>query len=130
MGVYGYVFSDFGKAFTVRDLNGEAPLSRIVTHVSNEEEAVVTLLGAFQEEMGRTHGMDENEHDGWVELSDVEGMEAKEGGGKTINDLGPVKIKTCQKKVRVMVEVDGKKVPKEKTMFDPYRLRISADTRG
>lgn len=34
LGAFGYVFSDFGKAFTVRDLNGEAPTSRIITDVS------------------------------------------------------------------------------------------------
>lgn len=33
-GAFGYVFSDFGKAFNVRDLNGEAPASRIITDVS------------------------------------------------------------------------------------------------
>ena len=33
MGVYGFIFSDFGKGFSVRDLNGEAPVSRIVTNV-------------------------------------------------------------------------------------------------
>lgn len=40
-----------------------------------------------------------NQHDGWVELSDVEGMLAKDGSGKSINDAGRVKIKTCTKKV-------------------------------
>ena len=35
MGAYGFVFSDFGKAFSVRDLNGEAPTSRIITNVSD-----------------------------------------------------------------------------------------------
>ncbi|CAM9463253.1 unnamed protein product, partial [Choristocarpus tenellus] len=129
MGAFGYVFSDFGKAFSVRDLNGEAPTSRIVTDISNEEEAVVTLLGACGEEGGRMHGMEENDHDGWIELSDVEGMEAKAGAGKTINALGPVKIKTCKKKVMVTKEVDGKKVSEEKMVFDPYRLKICADTR-
>lgn len=39
MGAFGYVFSDFGKAFTVRDLNGEAPTSRIITDVSTPKEA-------------------------------------------------------------------------------------------
>lgn len=44
----------------------------------------------------RTNG---TQHDGWIELSDVEGMVAKDGSGKTINDAGRVKIKTCTKKV-------------------------------
>ncbi|CAM9855363.1 unnamed protein product, partial [Hapterophycus canaliculatus] len=61
LGVYGYVFSDFGKAFSVRDLNGEAPTTRIITDISLEEEGVITLLGAFGEDGGRMHGMQENE---------------------------------------------------------------------
>lgn len=39
------------------------------------------------------------QHDGWIELSDVEGMTAKDGSGKTVNDAGRIKIKTCKKKV-------------------------------
>lgn len=39
------------------------------------------------------------QHDGWIELSDVEGMVSKDGSGKTINDSGKIKIKTCTKKV-------------------------------
>lgn len=38
MGAFGFVFSDFGKAFPVRDLNGEAPTSRIVTDVSGSNQ--------------------------------------------------------------------------------------------
>jgi hypothetical protein len=52
----------------VRDANGEAVATRIVTDVSNTEEAVVTLLGAAGEEGGRRHGLEENDHDGWVEI--------------------------------------------------------------
>ncbi|CAM9728043.1 unnamed protein product [Scytosiphon promiscuus] len=130
LGVFGYVFSDFGKAFSVRDLNGEAPTSRIVTDISLEEEGVITLLGAFGEDGGRMHGMEENEHDGWIELSDVEGMVAKDGSGKTVNNAGKVKIKTCSKKVTVTEHKDGKKVTKEKTVFDPFRLKICLDTRN
>lgn len=41
----------------------------------------------------------DGQHDGWIELSDVEGMVAKNGSEKTINDVGKVKIKTCTRKV-------------------------------
>lgn len=34
LGAFGYVFSDFGKTFPIRDVNGEAPISRIITNVS------------------------------------------------------------------------------------------------
>ncbi|CAM9851397.1 unnamed protein product, partial [Ectocarpus sp. 12 AP-2014] len=128
MGAFGFVFSDFGKAFSVRDVTGEAPTSRIITDISLEEEGVITLLGALGEDGGRMHGMQENEHDGWIELSDVEGMVAKDGSGKTINDTGKIKINTCTKKVTVTEEKDGKKETKEKTVFDPHRLKMCLDT--
>ncbi|CAM9696526.1 unnamed protein product [Ascophyllum nodosum] len=130
MGVYGFIFSDFGKGFSVRDLNGEAPVSRIVTNVSSEEEAVITLLGAYGEDGGRMHGMEENEHDGWIELSDVEGMVSTDGSDRSINDVGRVKIKTCTKKVTVTEEKNGEKVKREKDVFDPFRLKIPVDTRA
>jgi ubiquitin-activating enzyme E1 len=52
----------------VRDANGEAAATRIITDISSAEEAVVTLLGANGEEGGRMHGLQEDEHDGWVEI--------------------------------------------------------------
>lgn len=33
LGAYGFVFSDFGQEFSVRDVTGEAPISRIITDV-------------------------------------------------------------------------------------------------
>lgn len=42
-----------------------------------------------------------HQHDGWIEVSDVEGMVGKDGGGTGINDVGRVKVKTCTKKVRM-----------------------------
>jgi len=39
-----YVFSDFGPKFTVRDVNGENPATRIITHIANDETGTVTLL--------------------------------------------------------------------------------------
>ncbi|CAM9241253.1 unnamed protein product [Chrysoparadoxa australica] len=122
-GAMGYVFSDFGDNFTVRDSNGETPATRIITNISNEEEGVVTLLGAAGEEGGRMHGMEENDHDGWVEISDVEGMDGFQG-------TGAIKIKTCEKTVHESVkQKDGTTVQKEKKVYDPYRLQLACDTR-
>lgn len=126
-GPCGYVFSDFGPEFSVRDVNGENPLTRIVTHISSEEEGVVTLLGAFGEEGGRVHGLEESEHDGWIEISDVEGMVSSDGS--SINNHEPFKIQFCTKSVTRSEEKDGVKVQVTKQVFDPYRLKIG-DTRG
>eukprot|EP00611_Tribonema_gayanum_P030367 TRINITY_DN8423_c0_g1_i1.p1 TRINITY_DN8423_c0_g1~~TRINITY_DN8423_c0_g1_i1.p1 ORF type:complete len:705 (+),score=261.06 TRINITY_DN8423_c0_g1_i1:59-2173(+) len=129
LGATGYVFSDFGPSYTIRDANGEAVATRIVTDISNAEEAVVTLLGAADEEGGRMHGMEESDHDGWVEIRDVEGMDGPNGKG--LAELGPFNIKTCTRKTTVLVEKDGIKTRQEKSVFDPYRLVLSgADTRA
>jgi hypothetical protein len=34
------------------------------------------------DEGGRIHGIEENDHDGWVEISDVSGMESSENIAK------------------------------------------------
>lgn len=44
------------------------------------------------------------QHDGYIDLSDVDGMLAKDGSGKSINDVVRVKIKTCTKKVTQIVQ--------------------------
>lgn len=119
-GLSGYVFSDFGPDFTVRDANGEPPVTRIITHITNEKEGVVTLLS--EGEGGRLHGIDPNEHDGWVEISEVKGMEATDDAtrakfGASINEAGAWRAQTCTKTKR-----DSK--GKEKQVFDGYRLKI------
>jgi hypothetical protein len=72
-GPTGYIFADCGARFVIRDKTGENPVTRIITNISNAEEGVVTLLGAFEEEGGRMHGIQDDDHEGWVEISDVEG---------------------------------------------------------
>jgi len=129
-GVAGFFFADFGDRFVVRDKTGENPVTRIITHISNEEEGVVTLLGAFGEEGGRMHGIQDDDHEGWVEISDVEGMEATDGKHPaSINECEAFRIKTATKKISVEVEKDGKKQWVEKTVYDPYRLIIGDTTR-
>lgn len=43
-GVMGYVFSDFGNKFTIRDVTGENPITRVITNITNDKEGIVTLL--------------------------------------------------------------------------------------
>lgn len=66
--------------------------------------------------------MEENDHDGFVEISDVSGMEFQnsEDIAKSINDMGPYKIQTCQR--TIIEEKDGVKT--QRKVFDGYRLRI------
>lgn len=129
-GVAGYLFADYGERFVVRDKTGENPVTRIITNISNEEEGVVTLLGAFGEDGGRMHGIQDDEHEGWVEITDVEGMDATDGKHPTsINECEAFRIKTATKKVMQEVVKNGEKQWVEKTVFDPYRLIIGDTTR-
>ncbi len=41
-------------------------MTRVVTHISNDEEGVVTLVGA--DEDGKLHGLEDSDHDGWVDI--------------------------------------------------------------
>ena len=112
IGPAGYVFVDFGKEFYVRDMNGEQPVTRIVTHISNDREAVVSLV-PFPD--GRRHNLEMSDHDGYVTFEEVEGM------GPEINSK-PFKIKHVYKK-----RVDAK-TGKEIQQFDPYAFSIDFDT--
>lgn len=79
-----------------------------------------------QEDGGRSHGIEEGEHDGWVEISDVAGMECAQDNAKSINDVGPFKVAHVYKTV-VEEKADGSK--REKKVYDGFRLAIG-DTRA
>uniref|UniRef100_A0A7S1GCU7 Ubiquitin-activating enzyme E1 C-terminal domain-containing protein n=1 Tax=Bicosoecida sp. CB-2014 TaxID=1486930 RepID=A0A7S1GCU7_9STRA len=120
-GLSGYVFSDFGPEFTVRDANGEPPVTRIITGITSAKEGVVTLLP--EHEGGRLHGLDESEHDGWVEISEVKGMFAEDEEtharlGLNINHSGAWRVRHMTKTVK------DARTGKERTVFDGYRIKI------
>ena len=90
LGCFGYMFTDFNEHL-VRDSNGENPNVRVITNISNDEQGVVTVLTP-PEPGARRYGIEENDHDGFIELDDVDGM--VDSDGKSINDYGPFKIKS------------------------------------
>jgi ubiquitin-activating enzyme E1 len=112
LGPAGFVFVDFGNEFLVRDMNGEQPITRIVSHISNDKEAVVTLVPPPD---GRRHNLEMSDHDGYVSFEEVEGM------GPEINS-NSYKIKHVYKK-----RVDPK-TGKETQQFDAYSFSINLDT--
>lgn len=80
-GLFGQIFCDFGEEFIVRDATGEQPISVLISHVSKEENSVVTCS-------------DETRHnfqsDDYVTFSEVEGMTELNGcEPKKVNILGP-----------------------------------------
>ncbi|KAK2877226.1 hypothetical protein FQN49_001325 [Arthroderma sp. PD_2] len=73
-GLFGYIFTDFGKNFTVGDATGENPLSGIVAGI--DEEGLVSALDDAR------HGFEDGD---FVTFSEVRGM-------KALNNSEPRKV--------------------------------------
>ncbi|CEG42526.1 ubiquitin-activating enzyme e1 [Plasmopara halstedii] len=113
-GAFGYAFTDFGDEFKSFDATGEAPITRIITDITNDEDGILSILGP--DEDGKMHEMPDSDHDGWIEISDVQGMKLKSDPNQSINTMGPRRVKFASKKVYR----DGKQAD----IFDAYRLKI------
>ncbi|KAH9825542.1 Ubiquitin-activating enzyme E1 1 [Teratosphaeria destructans] len=78
-GLFGSIFTDFGKNFTVGDPTGENPLSGIVADIDSEG-----LVSALDE---TRHGLEDGDY---VTFSEVEGMEKlNDGTPRKITVKGP-----------------------------------------
>lgn len=75
-GLFGSIFTDFGKGFAVADPTGENPVSGIVAGI--DEEGLVSALDETR------HGLEDGD---FVTFTEVEGMEA-------LNNSEPRKITT------------------------------------
>ena len=73
-GLFGYIFTDFGKNFTVADPTGENPVSGIVADIAAEG-----LVSALDE---TRHGLEDGDY---VKFTEIKGMEM-------LNDAEPRKI--------------------------------------
>ncbi|KAF2422612.1 ubiquitin-activating enzyme E1 1 [Tothia fuscella] len=73
-GLFGSIFTDFGKNFTCGDPTGENPLSGIIAGI--DEEGVVTVYDETR------HGLEDGD---FVSFQEVEGMDG-------LNDAAPMKI--------------------------------------
>ncbi|KAL9107423.1 MAG: hypothetical protein Q9227_007707 [Pyrenula ochraceoflavens] len=73
-GLFGYIFTDFGKNFTVGDATGENPISGIVAGIDNEG-----LVSALDE---TRHGLEDGD---FVTFTELKGMEK-------LNDAPPKKV--------------------------------------
>lgn len=73
-GLFGYMFNDFGKNFTVGDATGEEPVSGIVAAI--DEEGLVSALDETR------HGLEDGDY---VTFSEIKGMEA-------LNNADPRKV--------------------------------------
>ena len=76
-GLFGYIFNDFGKNFTVGDTTGENPVSGIVAGV-NDEGLVSTL-----EET--RHGLEDGDFVTFTEIKGMEGLNNADPRKVTVN---------------------------------------------
>ena len=76
-GLFGSIFCDFGDQFEVSDINGEDPMNSMLSSISSEEVALVTVY-----DEGR-HGLEDGDY---VTFSEV-------GGMTELNGCEPVPIK-------------------------------------
>ncbi|KAL1863505.1 E1 ubiquitin-activating protein [Paecilomyces lecythidis] len=73
-GLFGYVFNDFGKNFTVGDANGENPVNGIVADI--DDDGLVSALDETR------HGLEDGDY---VTFTEVKGMEG-------LNNSAPRKV--------------------------------------
>lgn len=73
-GLFGYIFNDFGKNFTVGDPNGEEPISGIVADI--DEDGLVSALDETR------HGLEDGD---FVTFTEVKGMDG-------LNNSAPRKV--------------------------------------
>ena len=67
-GLFGYIFTDFGKNFTVGDITGENPISGIVADIDD-----TGLVSALDE---TRHGLEDGDY---VEFAEIKGMDGLNG---------------------------------------------------
>ncbi|KAI9780248.1 MAG: E1 ubiquitin-activating protein [Geoglossum umbratile] len=65
-GLFGHIFTDFGKNFTISDTSGEAVVSGIVAHISSEG-----LVSALDE---TRHGLEDGDYVTFTEIKGMEGL--------------------------------------------------------
>ncbi|XP_055329553.1 ubiquitin-like modifier-activating enzyme 1 [Paramacrobiotus metropolitanus] len=76
-GLFGQVFCDFGKDFTVLDTNGEPPLTAMISLITHDDKGLVTAADEAR------HGLEDGDH---VTFQEVQGM-------TELNTHEPIKIK-------------------------------------
>uniref|UniRef100_A0A673LDZ3 E1 ubiquitin-activating enzyme n=1 Tax=Sinocyclocheilus rhinocerous TaxID=307959 RepID=A0A673LDZ3_9TELE len=77
-GLFGQLFCDFGEEMTVFDINGEQPLSAMISMITKDSAGVVTCLDEAR------HGFESGD---FVTFKEVQGM-------TELNGCDPIEIKT------------------------------------
>lgn len=77
LGVYGWVFNDFGDKFVVLDKDGEELQELVIDSITNAEEGIVTLQQGFK------HRFEDGDE---VTFKQIKGMKSLDDENKSLND--------------------------------------------
>ncbi|THC92753.1 hypothetical protein EYZ11_007771 [Aspergillus tanneri] len=103
-GLFGYLFNDFGKNFTIGDATGEEPVSGIVAGI--DEEGLVSALDETR------HGLEDGD---FVTFTEVKGMEG-------LNDSDPRKVTVKGPYTFSIGDVSGLGTYKEGGLFTQVKM--------
>jgi molybdopterin/thiamine biosynthesis adenylyltransferase len=129
LGALAFIFSDFGADFAVADKNGEPPVQRVITNISNEKEGIVTLLTPNESELAKKADVSDNDHEGFISFSEVEGMYCKEEQniktlGHSLNTSGPWRAREVWKRVPDYLLVDKNRGGDGKMMSTQFYVHV------
>jgi ubiquitin-activating enzyme E1 len=108
-GLFGSIFCDFGKNFSVLDATGEAPLNGIVADV--DEEGIVSTSDETR------HGLEDGDY---VTFSEIEGMEK-------LNGCEPRKITVKGPYTFAIGDVSGLGQYKRGGLFQQVKMPVKLD---
>jgi len=92
-GVFGRLFNDFGESFEVLDKNGEELQDCMIKSITNDEEAVVTLLDTNK------HNLEDGDE---IMFTAVQGMKLKAGEKQTDPECKSDSINETIHKVKIL----------------------------
>ena len=128
LGALGYIFSDFGDEFTVSDETGEPPVQRVITGITIAEEGIVSLVNPNDSELAKKADINDDEHQGYVSFSEVEGMVSKDG--MSLNDSGVWRAREVWKRVPTLQKVDKNRGGDGVMMAYQYYVHVKDEKTG
>jgi len=128
-GALAFIFSDFGPEFSVADKTGEPPVQRVITHISNEKEGIVSLLDPNDSELAKKADISDTDHEGFITFSEVEGMYCKDEHnikllGHSVNTSGVWRAREVWKRVPDYLLVDKNRGGDGKMMSTQYYVHV------
>lgn len=128
LGALGYIFSDFGDEFTVSDQTGEPPVQRVITGITCAEEGIVSLVNPNDSELAKRADITDDDHEGFVSFSEVQGMVSKDG--MSFNDSGVWRAREVWNRVPALLKVPKSRGGSENMMSNQYYVHVRDEKTG